>query len=227
MHVNISSLRCSATAPLEDFIENKIKKEWSRLLCRMEREELNIDELTRFLIHFDSRCAEMLTTEGTTTVTIKDIFEKLTFCQLWSFKEYKLLENIIEYTRGNLRPLLDEYVFKYHGHILAIKIANRLLHLEQQCGSEDFDEANNLPFTLEVSIKLAKNLQISHRMTQVSTDYVDELWKEGRHYHNIPPLTVVVQLIMHSNSLKHEDIDTPVSDVPDDEQSATEHQVSS
>ena len=191
----------------------------------MEKKIRPADKLASFLIHFDRKSAEILLALATESLTVETIFEKLTSNQLWSYSEYGLLATVIEYTSSDLKPELDEYVFKYHGHILAIKIVETLPLLEQECSSNDIDTP---PLTLEISIKLAKSLQISERITQISTDYVNNLWKESRHYHNIPPLTVVVSLIMSHYKSDQETSTSLVSAnlfVPDAEQTVAINQV--
>ena len=216
--------RCHKVSPsLKDFIENEIRKEWSLLLCQMETKIHSADKLSSVLKHFGGKFAETQLALATESLTVKTIFEKLTSNQLWSYSEFGLLATVIEYTSGDLKPELDEYVFKYHGHILAIKIVERLPLLESS--SKDIDTP---PLTLAMSIELAESLQISEKMTQFSTDYVNKLWKEGRHYHNIPPLTVVVSLIMSHHKSDQEASASLVSatlPVPGAERTVAIHQV--
>ncbi len=171
----------------------KIRGQWDELLQvvieRLPKSKLNLVVVTLKWRH--SSCFDKLRPE---IGSVENIFFKLSKLSFWDYKQWDILQNIINAADKDSTQLLDTYKLKYHGFIAVNKIADRLCDIDPY--SDYADEEMTVTKELARSLKLTKRID-----NPISTGYIEEVWRECKMEHYIPSLRVMTDLINNAQSV--------------------------
>ena len=178
----------------------KTKSRFSNLLVKvrssMEANKIEVKDVRQFLVtYFEGECN---IPEG---CNLTKTFDCVTFAKLWRYDHYGPLEELTESFLPDddpARALMTEYV----SQLLAFYATTRIIDFIKISKLEDLEE-DDQPFSpkkynrkyrqLTVKLNLQKNI------SELTLDFVQELWKALRKEFTLPSLTAVIDKIIEGS----------------------------
>ena len=174
----------------------EIKARFSSLVLQVQSAlqcQSDVSDVRNFLITF-FKFALLETSD------VKTMFETITLNDLWDYHHYSPLEKLTNrFLRGNQEVV--ESVKDYKAHLSGFYLTTKLIdYIEYQnlSAGDDSDEECDQP-----SPKLTKKqyreikvvLQLDRKISDLSLNYVIELWNSFAEEYDIPSLTAVLHRI--------------------------------
>ena len=174
----------------------KTKARFSKLLIEvqsaLEAHQADVKKIRRFLIHlFEGECKIPNVSD------LGEIFEDVTFSKLWRFDNYGPLQELSE----NFLPEDDSartQATEYVSHLSAFYATTSLFDYMELAEQEEGEEDSN-PFSPKkynrFYKKLSVKLKLARDMSELTLEFLDQLWKSLRKEFNLVPLTAVLDSI--------------------------------
>ena len=181
----------------------KIKSRFSLLVIKvqssMEKNKVKVTRLRQFLLNFfEGNCSIPDVTD------LDKIFNTITEAKLWGYGNYGPLEELAESFLPEddpARAQVTEYKSQLSGFYTTTSIID-FINLSEYGGPT---EDEKLPFSpkkyssyyhkLTVELKLDRSVKLS----ELTLDYVDKLWKALMQEFHLPPLTAVMDKIVEGS----------------------------
>ena len=174
--------------------QRKIKVRFSKLLIEvqsaLEARQVEVKKIRQFLIHlFEGECKIPIMSD------LGEIFEAVTFSKLWRFDNYGPLQDLSE----NFLPedtSARTHVTEYVSHLSAFYATTTLFDYMYLVDPEMEETEDNNPFSPkrynQYYKKLTIKLNLERDMSELTMQFVDQLWKSLRKEFNLVPLTAVL-----------------------------------
>ena len=183
---------------------NKIKGQFSSLLLKVQSAlkscQVSVDNVRNFLVHYFRRSDWIHDPSN-----LDELFTALSVAKLWNYDHYGHLEVIIEQflpDDSDVKKFVSDYKNQLTGFYTTTKIADFIK-------LSDFEESEQDPqqplptdsFTLKDYRKLKLKLKIDRKVSAVTLNYVDELWRSLAEEFDLPCLTAVIHSIIEGSLL--------------------------
>ena len=178
----------------------KTKARFSKLLIEvqsaLEARQVEVKKIRQFLIHFfEGECNIPNVND------LGEIFVNLTLSKLWRFDNYGPLQELSE----NFLPEDDSartQVTEYVSHLSAFYATTSLFNYMELAELEEGKEDNN-PFSPKKYNKhykqLTVKLDLDKKMSELTLEFVHQLWKSLREEFDLVPLTAVLDRIIQGS----------------------------
>ena len=176
--------------------EEEIKAIFSSLLLSVQftlEAESSVDSVRQFLISF-FKC------DFPKTMDIQELFAAVTLNDLWNYQHCSPLERLARHllpSDQGLQDLIKAYKASLSGFYLATKLIDYIKYRE--LSADDSDEECDQPFP-KLDTKQYKKikvvLQLDRKISNLSLDYVQNLWLSFAEEYEIPSLTAVIDRIV-------------------------------
>ena len=178
------------------FNEEKIRALFSSLVLKVQlalQSQSDISNVRDFLITF-FKC------DFPETSNVKNLFATITLNDLWDYHHYSPLEQLI----GQFLPSDEEVgslMKVYKGGLSGFYLTTKLIdYIEyQNFSADDSNEECDQPspkLTTEQYKRIKVVLQLKRKISEVSLDYVVNLWQSFAEEYEIPSLTAVIDRIV-------------------------------
>ena len=174
----------------------KTKACFSKLLIEvqsaLEARQVEVKKIRQFLFHlFEGEC------NIPNVSNLDEIFESITFSKLWRFDNYGPLQDLSEKflpEDDSARMQVTEYV----SHLSAFYATTSLFDYMELAEQEEGEEGSN-PFSPKKYNRhyklLTVKLDLDKRMSELTLEFVHQLWKSLREEFDLAPLTAVLDRI--------------------------------
>ena len=131
---------------------------------------------------------------------LSEIFEAITINSLWSYREYYLLQAIVDAFGGSATAQMKGLVEAYQEDLSGFQVATKIKHFIATTRSDRsrFSSQSNEPvspkqrepaFISELSWKLKE------KVADYSLAYLEELWTSFARHSSLPPLTALLDTV--------------------------------
>ena len=177
--------------------EEKIKALFSALLLKVQstlQSNEDVSNVRQFMITF-FKCGFPETSD------LKKLFETVTLNDLWDYHHYSPLEQLTEhFLPGNqeLESLFKVYKARLSGFYLTTKLIDYIKYRNLSADDSDEEECDQPSPRLSTKQyrKIKVVLQLDRKITEVSVNYVQKLWRSFADEYEIPSLTAVIDKIV-------------------------------
>ena len=175
--------------------ETKIKNSFSVLLTTLRnaltrrQAELNADEVHAYLM--------TICPAAVPKASLDDMFKFVTFNKGWNYQHYHPLEMFVNRFIPDERKEMISYKDAVTGYFLSTK----LIHFMQNSDidSKAMEGSNEVKLSTEQYKNLRIKLKLSRKITDLSLQYVCELWQKIAKEFEIPHLTAIIDRIMEGS----------------------------
>ena len=177
--------------------EEEIKKTFSELLIKVEKAlqaRSNIHEVRRFLTTF-FKC------EFSETSNLEKMFSTVTLKELWDYQHYSPVEKLADHflqSDQELVSLIKAYKARLTGFCLTTKLIDYVEYKNISADdSSDEESDQSCPPKLDKSQfrKIKVVLKLDRKVSELSLNYVHQLWRSFAEEYDIPSLTAVLDRV--------------------------------
>ena len=128
---------------------------------------------------------------------LEEIFDAATHHRLWDYLHHSPVENLLRRCLPDHISLIREYKEHLSGYCTTTKLINYIKYTN--IGPQSQQGHSKLPlstYTREQCLKITVTLGLTRNITELSLQYVQDLWERFAEEFNIPFLTAVIDSIL-------------------------------
>ena len=138
---------------------------------------------------------------------LSDIFNEASAQKIWSYEHYSPVDTLIRNLIPDHCSLMRQYKERFSGYFATIKLIEFIQENNFDQYDSDTDEmdvstcsSEKMQYTRKHYRKLKVKLKIPHtKITQISMNYVQELWVSFADQFDIPSLTAIIDKILEGS----------------------------
>ena len=196
--LNVKIITLYADAQIMKSNEDEIKALFSILLGKIQKEfesqKLDVSDVRRFLVNFFQKEDCFLS-----ATTFDDIFRAMTVNHLWDYQNYSPLEKLTNHLLSNnpaVTSLISNYKASLTGYFVITKLPSYMKY--RQLVPDDFEEdaeqqTTRKKLTKREYHKIMVVLKLDRRISDVSLDYVHNLWRSFAEEYDLPSATAIIE----------------------------------
>ena len=177
--------------------EMEIKGHFSSLLIdlqkALESHKIDVKELRQFLVTF-FKCSSKIQKSS----DIDEMFSALVDHDYWSHLNYGPLETLAKHFLQN-NSEVNNLIEDYRSRVTCFQLSRKLIDYVKEnnlTSDSDLDfDSTTASFTPDKYKKIKIVVQVNRRVTEVSLQYVQDLWKSIADEFDIPSLTAIISHI--------------------------------
>ena len=162
----------------------------------LEAYNTKVKDVRDFLVtYFEGECS--IPKSG----DLSEIFECLTSTKLWRYDHYGPLEELVEKFLPKddpVRTLMSEYVSKLSAFYTTTSIIDFIKISELDDAEEDNQIFSPKKYNRQYR-KLTVKLKLKKKVSELTLDFVDTIWKALQREFDLPSLTVVLDKILEGS----------------------------
>ena len=178
--------------------EEEIRALFSSLLLSVQKalvaQSVNVSDVHQFLVNFfqQSECFHSLSTFG-------EIFIATTVHRLWDYQHYSPLELLTKQFLPTNQPIatsITEYKANLTGFFLVTKLVDYIKYKGLEAGDGPQQPLAMMKLTPQQYRKIKVVLDLNRKVSELSLEYVQNLWFSFADEYELPCLTAVIDKIV-------------------------------
>ena len=126
---------------------------------------------------------------------LTDLFNAVTVNRLWSYEHYSPLEKVIKQFIPDHLCMMTKYKGHLSGFYAATKLVEYMASKNIQCDYTDTPQSR-FQSSPQIYKKLKLRLKMDRKISELTMDYVEGLWKSFVEEYDIPSLTAVLDKVL-------------------------------